>query len=153
MQNLLKLIEKFSVLLVLMLFFANSYGQQLRLVSDLQLCDSLKHNAHNGKHTRAYIFKGKPASFKTLNPVSMAFGGALFVYQNYVSQHFSASCLYHPSCSDFSKQVVTHYGLIKGGLLTVDRLGRCNRIAATDLDKVLFDPVTHRFPDPIERYK
>ena len=152
MRNLLPSNKNGLLLFVLLLCFGAGIAQT-NPVADLQLCDSLHHNAYKQHHVRPYIFKDDPASFKTLNPVSLAFGGALFVYQNYVSQHFSASCLYHPGCSDFSKQAVTHYGLIKGGLLTVDRLGRCNRIAAADLDKALFDPVTHRFPDPIERYK
>lgn len=87
------------------------------------------------------------------NPVSLAYGGTLYLYQNYISQHFSASCLYDPSCSDFSKQAVKEFGLIKGGLLTIDRLNRCNRIAATDLDPGKLNEQTHRFSDPINQYK
>jgi putative component of membrane protein insertase Oxa1/YidC/SpoIIIJ protein YidD len=48
---------------------------------------------------------------------------------------------------------VKEFGLIKGGLLTFDRLNRCNRIAATDLDPGTIDLKTHRFNDPINKYK
>ncbi len=77
----------------------------------------------------------------------------MYIYQNFISQHFSADCLFDPSCSDFSKKAVKEFGLIKGGLLTIDRLGRCNRIAATDLNLSMMNIKTHRFSDAINRYK
>jgi putative component of membrane protein insertase Oxa1/YidC/SpoIIIJ protein YidD len=106
---------------------------------------------HNQK--RAYIFKNQPKTIKNCNPASLIYGGTLYVYQNYISQHFSANCLYDPSCSDFSKQIVKEFGLLKGGLLTFDRLNRCNRIAATDLDLRKLNEKTHRFSDPVNHYK
>ncbi|OFX34726.1 MAG: hypothetical protein A2W90_12570 [Bacteroidetes bacterium GWF2_42_66] len=77
----------------------------------------------------------------------------MYVYQNLISQHFSANCLYDPSCSDFSKQAVKRFGLVKGSLLTIDRLNRCNRIAATGLDPQTINEKSHRFNDPISKYK
>jgi hypothetical protein len=43
--------------------------------------------------------------------------------------------------------------LLKGGLLSVDRLNRCNRISSADIHPSAFNPVTHRTDDPIEKYK
>ncbi|MFW6246228.1 MAG: membrane protein insertion efficiency factor YidD [Tangfeifania sp.] len=102
---------------------------------------------------RAYIFKDEPKTLKNSNPVSLLFGGSLYVYQNHFSQHLSASCLFHPSCSDFSKQAVQEFGLIKGTFLSLDRLSRCNRIAATDLNPAKIDSEMHRFHDPVILYK
>ncbi len=153
MQHLLKLNKRTFTLFMLTIAFSATLAQPATFIEDLQLCNEIQHNSKHLKSKQAYIFKGEPASFKTLNPMSLAFGGSLYLYQNYITQHFSASCLYSPTCSHFSKDAVGHYGLIKGGLLTVDRLSRCNRIAATDLNPTLIHPVTHSFHDPIDRYK
>lgn len=129
------------------------FSQKIDLTADLLLTDSVSKQKvhHSGK--RSYIFKNQPKTFKNSNPISLVYGGSLYVYQNFVSQHFSADCLYDPSCSDFSKQVVKEYGLFKGGLLSFDRLSRCNRIAATDLDPGMINKKSHRFNDAIKRYK
>lgn len=128
-------------------------AQEKQVLSDLKLIENRKLNTPDHHHVRPYIFKNQPKSIKTLNPVSLAYGGLLFVYQNGISQHFSADCLYNPSCSEFSKQAVKNYGLIKGGLLSFDRLNRCNRIAGADLRPSQFDNKNHRCSDPISKYK
>lgn len=130
-----------------------SFGQEIDLKSDLLLADSIAKDQIPGSKKREYIFKNEPKKFKNSNPVSLLFGGSLFVYQNYFSQHLSASCLYHPSCSDFGKHAVQEFGLIKGTFLSLDRLSRCNRIAATDLNPADIDKEKHRFNDPVKLYK
>jgi len=141
--------------LLLVFVFASfgAYSQQIDLKSDLLLVDSVAERQMSATGHRPYIYKNQPKTFKNSNPVSLVYGGSLYVYQNLFSQHLSASCLYHPSCSDFSKQAVSDYGLIKGTLLSFDRLSRCNRIAATDLDPGTIDPHVHRFHDAIKKYK
>ncbi|WP_320111374.1 membrane protein insertion efficiency factor YidD [Draconibacterium orientale] len=144
-----------TVFLLLVFVFASfgAYSQQIDLKSDLLLVDSVAEQQMPATGHRPYIYKNQPKTFKNSNPVSLVYGGSLYVYQNLFSQHLSASCLYHPSCSDFSKQAVSDYGLIKGTLLSFDRLSRCNRIAATDLDPGTIDPHVHRFHDAIKKYK
>jgi putative membrane protein insertion efficiency factor len=128
-------------------------AQTIDLAADLMLADSvLKQQVHHSDK-RNYIFKSQPKNFVNSNPVSLIYGGSLYIYQNLISQHFSADCLYDPSCSEFSKRAVKEFGLIKGGMLTIDRLDRCNRIAATSLNPGLMNRKTHRFSDPINRYK
>jgi putative component of membrane protein insertase Oxa1/YidC/SpoIIIJ protein YidD len=141
------------LLLVFVLASFGAYSQQIDLKSDLLLVDSVAERQMSATGHRPYIYKNQPKTFKNSNPVSLVYGGSLYVYQNLFSQHLSASCLYHPSCSDFSKQAVSDYGLIKGTLLSFDRLSRCNRIAATDLDPGTIDPHVHRFHDAIKKYK
>lgn len=141
------------MLLVFVLASFGAYSQQIDLKSDLLLVDSVAERQMSATGHRPYIYKNQPKTFKNSNPVSLVYGGSLYVYQNLFSQHLSASCLYHPSCSDFSKQAVSDYGLIKGTLLSFDRLSRCNRIAATDLDPGTIDPHVHRFHDAIKKYK
>ena len=136
-----------------LLFSAVVYSQEIDLKSDLVLVDSVVVQQMPESGHRPYIYKNQPKTFLNSNPVSLIYGGSLFVYQNVFSQHLSASCLYDPSCSDFSKQAVKEYGLIKGTLLSFDRLSRCNRIAATDLDPGDIDTHVHRFHDSVKKYK
>lgn len=141
------------MVLVFVLFSITGFAQRMNIKTDLQLIESIADQAKQSSEKRSYIFRNQPKTLLNCNPVSLLYGGSLYVYQNFVSQHFSATCLYDPSCSDFSKQAVKNYGLLKGGLLSFDRLSRCNRIAATDLDPALFNKKSHRFNDPVTKYK
>jgi putative membrane protein insertion efficiency factor len=146
--------QKASSFVLLLCFFSlTGFAQSIDLSSDLLLADSLSKQQTPQPVKRPYIFKNQLKTFKNSNPLSLIYGGTLYVYQNFISQHFSADCLYDPSCSDFSRQAVKEYGLFKGGLLSFDRLSRCNRIAATDLDPAMINKKSHRFSDPIKRYK
>jgi len=153
MQNLLVPLKKSSLGLILFFFSLTGFAQQIDLKADLLLADSVSKQQVHHHEKRIYIYKNQRKTLKNCNPVSLIYGGTLYVYQNLVSQHLSADCLYDPSCSDFSKQSVKAYGLIKGGLLSFDRLNRCNRISATDLDPAMINKKSHRFSDPIKRYK
>jgi len=156
MQNLFppKKINSSGVLLFFILFMpALGFGQEIDLKNDLLLADSIAKEQIPAIEKRAYIYKHQPKTFLNSNPVSLLFGGSLYVYQNHFSQHLSASCLYHPSCSDFGKKAVQEFGLIKGTFLSLDRLNRCNRIAATDLNPAEIDTEMHRFHDPVILYK
>ncbi len=156
MPNLLmwKKVNKSGVILFIFLLISiTGRTQEIDLKSDLILVDSITKQQIPAPAKREYIYKNRPKTFKNSNPVSLIYGGTLYVYQNFFSQHLSASCLYDPSCSDFSKQAVQQFGFIKGTLLSFDRLSRCNRIAATDLNLKEIDPKTHRFHDSVNNYK
>ena len=152
MQNRLTQVKINSFILFLFISIVGN-AQEFNLKADLAFADSLAKKALPVSVKRAFIYKDKPKTFKYYNPVSLIYGSSLFVYQNHFSQHLSASCLYNPSCSDFSKQAVKEFGLIKGTLLSFDRLSRCNRIAATDLRLKEIDPKTRRFFDPVKSYE
>lgn len=79
-----------------------------------------------------YLFKNKSLLIK-YNPVSLFFGGMLYVYQKYISVQIAAQCPYEISCSAFSKTCIQKYGLLYGIPLTADRLTRCTRLASFDL--------------------
>ncbi|MBB1308871.1 membrane protein insertion efficiency factor YidD [Pseudoalteromonas sp. SR41-8] len=40
--------------------------------------------------------------------------------------HFNISCNFSPSCSEFTHQAITKYGLVKGLFIGVKRIRRCN---------------------------
>jgi putative component of membrane protein insertase Oxa1/YidC/SpoIIIJ protein YidD len=86
------------------------------------------------------------------NPISLAFGGMMFFYQKIISPQIASECPYEISCSNFSKAVITRYGLIKGIALTSYRLMRCNRLAAIDVHPLYINPAGKIIDDP-EQYK
>ncbi len=51
------------------------------------------------------------------------------LYQKYISKFISFlgfRCKYYPSCSEYTKQAINKYGLIKGFFLGVKRILKCN---------------------------
>lgn len=85
------------------------------------------------------------------NPVSLTFGGLLFIYQKFLSPQISTNCPYHPGCSSFSKNSITRYGFIKGIALSADRLTRCNALAAKDVS--FLDFKGGKIDDDPEKYR
>jgi putative membrane protein insertion efficiency factor len=51
---------------------------------------------------------------------------ALKLYRRSVGIAFAGRCKYHPSCSQYALDAVSHYGFLRGGALTAWRLVRCN---------------------------
>jgi len=99
-----------------------------------------------------YMFAGRSAFIK-YNPVSMFFGGLMYFYQKVVSPQFSSSCLYIPSCSNFSKMAISEFGLVKGICLSADRLTRCSRLGLTDIHHHCFDPETGKVHEHMDMFK
>jgi len=87
------------------------------------------------------------------NPVSLTFSGMMFVYQRYLSPQLPSECLYHPSCSSFSKSLISEYGMIKGIVATADRLIRCNRVAAIDIHPILIDEQRGKVREQTDIYR
>lgn len=88
------------------------------------------------------------------NPITLLFGGMMYVYQKTISKQIAANCPYEISCSAFSKKVIQKYGLVKGLSLTADRLTRCTRLASFDLDEsISLNEDTHLIIDDPDSYK
>lgn len=50
-------------------------------------------------------------------------------YKKYISpifHFFGIECKYYPTCSEYTKQAIEKYGAIKGLLLGIARILRCN---------------------------
>jgi hypothetical protein len=50
-------------------------------------------------------------------------------YQKYVSKLFKfkgVNCKYYPTCSEYTKQAIEKYGLVKGCFLGFKRIIKCN---------------------------
>ncbi len=50
-------------------------------------------------------------------------------YQKYISVWFeykNIRCKYYPTCSEYTKQAIEKYGVVKGSILGIARILRCN---------------------------
>lgn len=65
----------------------------------------------------------------------------ILLYQKLVSPLLPDACLYYPSCSHYSKDAILRHGALKGLLLAVARILRCNNL----LFDGGHDPVPRRF--------
>lgn len=63
------------------------------------------------------------------NEVQAAFSGLFLFYKNFISSQDLTVCTFTPSCSEYGILAVKSHGVIKGGLLTMDRLTRCNGLS------------------------
>jgi putative membrane protein insertion efficiency factor len=55
--------------------------------------------------------------------------GMISIYQSYISTQDEDSCSYTKTCSAFSTEAIRDFGLLKGLLMTSDRLLRCHPLA------------------------
>lgn len=57
-------------------------------------------------------------------------------YRAVISPLYGQVCRYHPSCSAYALDAVSHHGVIRGGWLAVRRLVRCHPWAEGGVDYV-----------------
>lgn len=65
---------------------------------------------------------------RSINPLSILYGGTLGFYQSQVSPQWGTNCAFELTCSRYSREMVSEFGLVKGFFLSLDRMGRCNKI-------------------------
>ena len=47
-------------------------------------------------------------------------------YQYAIRPLLGANCRFYPSCSDYAREAIDRYGVLKGVWLTLRRVGRCH---------------------------
>ena len=57
-------------------------------------------------------------------------------YQKYLSPLKSTKCPYYPTCSQYGLEAIQKYGAVKGGLLALWRILRCNPFSKGGYDPV-----------------
>ncbi len=80
--------------------------------------------AQNGRELKRTLFL----------PVRFARGVCIrFIsfYQRKLSRH---TCLYSPTCSEYTKRCINNYGVVAGGLLGAWRILRCNPLSKGGID-------------------
>jgi putative membrane protein insertion efficiency factor len=52
--------------------------------------------------------------------------GLVRAYQLILSPHIGGACRFQPTCSEYAVEAFRQYGVVRGLILTVYRLGRCH---------------------------
>lgn len=139
--------SRLFILLLLVIFFFPVYGQEGFSTKDKELIAG--QNFVNPVYDSRTVVLGFGNNNKVLD---YSLGSLMYVYQRFISRQISASCLYSPSCSGYSKLLFKSYGPVKAFLSTMDRLMRCDRLSATDFHPQDIDPHTHRKHESVEYY-
>jgi hypothetical protein len=69
-------------------------------------------------------------------------GGAIALYRSAISPAIHANgpaCRFEPSCSVYTRDAIDEYGIVRGGVLALWRIARCNPMGGHG-----FDPVRRR---------
>ena len=61
---------------------------------------------------------------------------SLVLYQKAVSPYMTPACRFTPTCSHYSYEAVSTYGVVKGGWLTLRRLVQCRPLGRKGYDPV-----------------
>ncbi len=68
------------------------------------------------------------------SPLALLLEGLIRLYR--MVPKMGDHCRYHPSCSAYALEAVQTHGGLKGGWLTLRRLGRCQPWGGTGIDPV-----------------
>jgi uncharacterized protein len=72
-------------------------------------------------------------------------------YQRLISPALPRRCKYHPTCSAYAVQAIDSYGILRGAVLAIWRLLRCNPFSHGGYDPVsaqtVFRAALPRTPD------
>jgi len=58
------------------------------------------------------------------------------IYQRLISPFIGASCRYLPSCSDYAIEAIDKFGIIRGTMLSIKRILKCNPLGSSGYDPI-----------------
>lgn len=94
----------------------------------------------------------RAANFFTMKDASeqrLVLSGIVRLYQLLISSQDTDVCAYEPSCSRFGMLSMKRFGVLRGFLLTSDRLTRCNSLMDRRYER---NTATGKYRDPVENY-
>ncbi len=130
---------------VIVIFSFSSFSQERS--TDLQRISQTATNYVNRPLSPA-----KRPLHTSWNPIKMTAYLPLYFYQSIISEQISAVCEFDLTCSSFCIQSIKEFGIIKGIMLTTDRLDRCNGAAQPETQNYLFNPKTGKVIDVPKMY-
>jgi uncharacterized protein len=74
-----------------------------------------------------------PVSLSIAQRVALA---AIQLYKLLISPLFAGSCRYMPSCSEYAREAVVRFGVVRGSILALRRLARCHPLGSHGFDPV-----------------
>jgi putative membrane protein insertion efficiency factor len=60
----------------------------------------------------------------------------VWIYQKAISPLIGPRCRFLPTCSEYATEALKRHGAIKGGWLTLRRIGRCHPWGGSGIDNV-----------------
>ncbi|MBL6963601.1 MAG: membrane protein insertion efficiency factor YidD [Bacteroidetes bacterium] len=149
-----KLLIRISLPALVFLCLISSPGfGQLSEIDLMLIANQDVHEHQYDPHKVKYLFADSESKFVKYNPLSLAFGSVMLFYQAAVSPQFAAGCLYENSCSNFSKSLISEYGLLKGICTSADRLTRCTKLSTIDVNKLKINTETGKVIEDVKLYK
>lgn len=112
---------------------------------------------YNGRkdtiNNRAPMVYENKSTIARINPLRWLATGSMFFYQQVLSPQINAGCLYQRTCSNYSKEAIRHFGIIRGVLLTADRLTRCTTSIIPEIESYRYDSHSHINDEPWHYFK
>lgn len=62
--------------------------------------------------------------------------GSINFYQAAISPYLGTNCRFYPSCSAYAKEAIEKKGIIKGLMMSIWRILRCNPFSKGGIDPV-----------------
>lgn len=63
------------------------------------------------------------------------------IYKKYISPLFvilfGHSCRFTPTCSEYADEAIKKYGMLKGGVMSIKRIVKCNPLSKQGYDPVI----------------
>jgi putative membrane protein insertion efficiency factor len=88
-------------------------------------------------------------NIRRVSELGLLFKETIGFYQRFISTQDVPSCNFTPTCSQFSLESVNKLGILRGILLTSDRLQRCNSMSKS---RYGLDYESGNLKDPVELY-
>ena len=87
-----------------------------------------------------------------MSPLRRAATAPIRAYQRFISPAYPRRCKYEPTCSAYAAQAIREFGILRGSVLAVWRLLRCNPFSHGGFDPVagqrLFSSAPSATPEP-----
>jgi putative membrane protein insertion efficiency factor len=71
-----------------------------------------------------------------MSPPARLLSALLSLYKRFLSPLLPRACRFEPTCSEYAREAVGKYGLLRGGWLGLSRLLRCHPFHRGGLDPV-----------------